>query len=695
MSRQKNTLPWDIVESALLSILAIALTLLPHSMAGFSSLLAVILAVFIPGYAAVLALFPRASDLALKERMLLSLGGDAVIAVLTALLLSIMGRIALSTLAQALAIISLPLIAVAYIRWALLPSGWRFIPSFGSNSLQAGRRKNANEQRRVLVILLSLAAIIIVSALDYSSYNNINNSANTITIMSTPSPTENEGKRLTEFYILDDSAQSTIEAGSRSTIVAGIVNREQRTSDYTLRLVVNGSILSEKSVKLKHNNSWEGALSYSIDSPANMQRIDLLLYRDGDFKKPYDERNIWVNVSRQEEAQNAAKEEIKSEENSVSKQMDLSKNGDSRLEHEGDSSTLAANPKSLRPSSPEENKSEIKAPQPSDTSSNTSSAQLSEQREEQKKNASENLSEAIAVKNISFKPLEINESGQNITLNLSSGVKTINASEAYQKAYESNKKNENGEGQGNNSISKGSESSLNNGFKSFSTNTSIPIINNKAATNPTTNPYSAPQKFYTRGKPGSSTLKKTNGPETATISEKVNNVSDAVKTGANNNKTNNNFSMIQVAALASGTDKSGSSGNQQTAAQKVSDKSNSDTLQHESANISKDALNSVASSNVASSNSTAANVTKQANKSANQSVNASKSISIKPKTSAPPDEESVRMAEMSKKIDSWVSSRGMNPSSSSNSYESDIIKFNNANKSVILGGGSTKTKKLG
>ncbi len=693
--RQKSSLPWDLLEAALLSLLTIELTLLPHDIVEFSAPLGIVLVIFLPGYSIILALFPRASDLAIKERMLLSLVASAIVAVLTALCLSIVGEIMPSTFASALAVISLALITIAYIRWAALPSGWRFIPSFGSDILPAGGRQGIKKQRRTYIILLSLAAVIIISAYAYSSHTN--NNANTITIMSTASPAENGEKKFTEFYILDESSQAPIEAGSRSTIMAGIINREHRTVDYTLRLVINDSILSEKSIKLNHNNSWEGPLSYTIGSPVNMQRLDLLLYKDGNFQKPYDERNIWINVSGQVVTPNKNMGESSSE----SEPKDLSDNSTAELQHNEESASDAINSQNSGASPIEENKPETEEAQPQDVISNTNSTSLSEQEKPQQNDTSENLSEVAAGENSSPKPLTINTSGGNKTWNFSSSTETMNVSDADQEAHETNATAGSPKGQENIGINRNPDSNLNNGFNgSFNINSSSSEIekikalvqsrinqskNNFSINKSMVNPYATAQKFYTRPKPGSTT------PDEPTALE-TNQISNTSKPEVKSGLDSNGIYKIQ-SAVTSGTDKSGSDSISQTTSEKTSDKSKSQS--NKNIDTPNETSNNVSADNTAKINSASTDVNNKVNISANKSANNPKNVSPQPKTSAQQDIEGVRMAEMSQKIDSWVKTRGMNPSKSSNNYKSDIIQFNGANNSVALGGQSAAVKKLG
>ncbi|MFB3765659.1 MAG: DUF1616 domain-containing protein [Methanotrichaceae archaeon] len=707
--RQKSSLPWDLLEAALLSLLALALTQLPRGIVEFGAPLGIVLVIFLPGYAIILALFPRASDLIMKERMMLSLVASAIVAALTAVCLSILGRAMLSTFVQALAVISLALVAAAYIRWASLPSGWRFVPNFGGDILQVGRRQNTKNQRRTYIILLSLAAVIVISAFAYSGHPN---NSGTITIMSTASPAENGGKKFTEFYILDQSSQATIEAGSRSTIMAGIINREHRTVDYTLRLVINNSILSEKSIELNNNHSWEGPLSYTVGSPVQMQRLDLLLYKDGNFQKPYDERNIWINVSGQTAVKNNNKEESESE----TRPKDLPENTKVELKDNGGSASVAVNLQNSQASAIEESKPEVETAQPpekasnivSDTSTNTvndtaantvanaNSASISDQKEQQPVAASE----VSAADNRSFKLTRINVSGGDIALNFSKSIREMNASDIDQDAFRTSVMTGNPDEQENNNRS--SENNSNSVFNIGSLkadqheaseqsqskqsgsianiqSSNTPPANNLSANKSIINPYATTQKFYTRARPGSTTSK-----------ESMN----TNKNEAQNGRDNNGVYKVESSS-ASGIDASS-----QIASQKVQDKSGSETgsqpvSQQSNKNTPNNSLNSVSSNNASKSGSSGDSADNQANKSINSQANASKSVSPKPKTSAPQDEEAIRMAEMSHKIDSWVSTRGMSPSSPSSSYKSDIIQFNSANNSVVLGGQSSKMKKLG
>ena len=58
----------------------------------------------------------------------------------------------------------------------------------------------------------------------------------------------------------------------------------------------NATIL-EKETTLDHNETWEMPVSYVLDDPGDDQKLEFLLYRDGNFTAPYRDLHLWVNVT--------------------------------------------------------------------------------------------------------------------------------------------------------------------------------------------------------------------------------------------------------------------------------------------------------------------------------------------------------------------------------------------------------------
>lgn len=687
MYRRKDTLPWDLLGAALLSALALALTMQPPELVKFSAPLGIILVLFLPGYAVALAMFPRAGDLSAKERLLLSLGLCIAISVLVAIGLSIMGGVEPVSLAQSLSAISLITIAIAYVRRASLPRGWRFVPSYRRDLWPIGRRQTMGIQRNAGAILLALAVVIVLSAFAYTYTTNI-----TTTITATPNRADDNG--FTEFYVVDESSPISVEAGSRSALIVGIINREHHAVDYTLRLALahtlKDSILSEKNIELDHNETWEKPVSYIVSDPGDMQRLDLLLYKGSDFSKPYQEKHIWINVSG-----SASQSDLKDISLSAAKPKDLHesdlKDDGGSLSEDGlkasrnDDSTggEAASKQSPQESSLEESKTEVlesQTPAP-DAVPSPSAQEPSEQKvlPQPGPDTKENIS------------------GENISLNYSKDIKVMNASDVDQEIYEVEQKIESPNKQENNinnigmNINKILNNSVSAIIKDINSSSGSPdsglnrshdrrlngseadiskkvraLEHNLTINTSSNNTPRAVQKFYTRPKPGSSISKES----AASAALKTSSSSEEEKSDTKSASDNSSVYRIQSETNASGRDAGISETGPEIEQATVLNKSNQTINVSSSAEINKSII------------------------SINDSSNSSKSAS-ELRTNTPQIDEKLRMAEMDRKIDSWVRTRGTGTSNTSQSYESEIIQFKGTNGSVVLGSQSKTPRRVG
>lgn len=127
--RITRQIPWFLIASILISLAALALAnLLAPPLKEAGSYLALALVVLIPGYLAVLFLFPSGGDLDLSRRLLLSLGASVLFAGLISLILYLTPRgLQPASLSTILSLLILPLAAVSYLRWRALPRSRRFI----------------------------------------------------------------------------------------------------------------------------------------------------------------------------------------------------------------------------------------------------------------------------------------------------------------------------------------------------------------------------------------------------------------------------------------------------------------------------------------------------------------------------------------------------------------------------------------
>ncbi|OPY53638.1 MAG: Y_Y_Y domain protein [Methanosaeta sp. PtaU1.Bin112] len=130
--------PRHLIASVLISAIALALVnLSPSSLQGILSPLALILVFFIPGYLAILCVFPGKNDLSGFRRALLCLASSAILAGALGLILRSTPRgLQSASLATILSFAAIFLAAVAYGRWSNLPRKRRFtlLPKRGLGS---------------------------------------------------------------------------------------------------------------------------------------------------------------------------------------------------------------------------------------------------------------------------------------------------------------------------------------------------------------------------------------------------------------------------------------------------------------------------------------------------------------------------------------------------------------------------------
>jgi uncharacterized membrane protein len=149
----------------------------------------------------------------------------------------------------------------------------------------------------ITVILLSLAALIYVIVIP------------------------KEGEKFTEFYILGPEGKAydyptSVREGNPSTVIVGVVNHEYALANYTMSISLNNTPLNNsahegnlgnvfpyiypiKSMNLTiaHNETWEKPVSYVLNHTGDRQKLEFLLYREGNFTGPYRDLYLWVNVS--------------------------------------------------------------------------------------------------------------------------------------------------------------------------------------------------------------------------------------------------------------------------------------------------------------------------------------------------------------------------------------------------------------
>jgi uncharacterized membrane protein len=294
LTRIKNSgnltrVPADLLIAAALVVSTLIFTLVPP----LSDLpvrvpVGLVMVLFLPGYALIAALFPRDDDLDGIERVALSFGLSIAVVPLIGLGLNYTPwGIRLTPVVVSLSIFTIVLLAAAHLRRATLPAKESFSVPF-RRSLSSLKEEMTTEETsrvdKILTVILVIAIISSISALVY--------------VIVTPK----QGEKFTEFYILGPGGMAydyptIVASGENSTVIVGIVNHEYELVNYTMLLEFNNATIMEMEAALDHNETWERPVSYALDDPGDDQKLEFLLYREGNFTAPYRDLHLWVNVT--------------------------------------------------------------------------------------------------------------------------------------------------------------------------------------------------------------------------------------------------------------------------------------------------------------------------------------------------------------------------------------------------------------
>ncbi|WP_348303256.1 DUF1616 domain-containing protein [Methanothrix sp.] len=317
--RTARQIPWYLIASILISLSAIALANLfapPLKEAG--SYLALALVILIPGYLAVLSLFPAAGDLDLNRRFLLSLGASLLLAGLISLILYLTPRgLEPASLATILSFLVLFLAALSYLRWSALPRNKRFV--IGAKRSYRSRRTSGRISSGFVSsrgpLLIALAAVLVLAGLALAFYHYQPG----MNFLSSP-------KGYTDLEVtwpkseLDGSSEgqyTTLTAGRDLEARARVDNHEGIPVNYSLRLAFDNSTIFVKGLRLADNETWESMLGFVLEGQPGRQRLDLLLFKEGDSTAPYKSEHLLVDLvddqsEDQEEMENSTNESMAS-----------------------------------------------------------------------------------------------------------------------------------------------------------------------------------------------------------------------------------------------------------------------------------------------------------------------------------------------------------------------------------------------
>ena len=291
MVNKPETMPADLLASMVLALATLVFTLTPLANLPVRIPLGLVMVLFVPGYTLIAALFPKKEDLEGIERIALSFGLSIAVVPLIGLGLNYTPwGIRLTPVVVSLAIFTVAMAAAAYMRRMNLPEDERFSIKFreGMNSLKQELLADDNSRLdRALSVLLVISIIISITALVY--------------VIVTPK----QGEKFTEFYILGPGGKAYdypthVLAGSKSTVIVGVVNHEYALVNYSMLLDLDNTSILQRNLSLQHNQTWEEPVTYVLNKAGDQQRLKFLLFKEDNFTAPYRDLHLWVNVSQKD-----------------------------------------------------------------------------------------------------------------------------------------------------------------------------------------------------------------------------------------------------------------------------------------------------------------------------------------------------------------------------------------------------------
>ena len=288
MKLKNEKMQSDLLAAIILALATLVFTLTPLADLPIRIPLGLIMVLFLPGYTLIAALFPRNGDLEGIERTALSFGLSIAVVPLIGLFLNYTPwGIRLIPVVVSLASFTIVMSSAAYIRRMNLPEEERFSIHFGE-TMHSMKEEILNDEKtrldKALSVILIITIIVSIVALVY--------------VIVTPK----QGEKFTEFYILGLGGKAydyptQVQVGNESTVIVGVVNHEYMLVNYTMQISLRNTSLKSIDLSLRHNETWEKPASYTINKSGDGQKVEFLLYKEGNFTHPYRDLHLWVNVS--------------------------------------------------------------------------------------------------------------------------------------------------------------------------------------------------------------------------------------------------------------------------------------------------------------------------------------------------------------------------------------------------------------
>jgi len=240
---------------------------------------------YFPGYTLTAALFPRREQLRSVERVALSLGLSIAIVPFIGFILNYTPwGVKLYPILISLTIFILVASLAAWYQQRRLPEAERLTASLDL-SLFPGRGQGFIDKALSMILIVTIVGAI--GAVSYAL------------------ATLQAGDSFTKFYILGldgkvESYPKEMVLGDETKVIAGIVNHEHEIVSYRLEVRING-ITNNKigPLLLKHEEKWEEAVSFIPDRAGEAQKVEFILYKNGQAEPCMKPLYLLVNVREQ------------------------------------------------------------------------------------------------------------------------------------------------------------------------------------------------------------------------------------------------------------------------------------------------------------------------------------------------------------------------------------------------------------
>lgn len=252
----------------------------------FSDVLRIILglpfALFLPGFLLTLVLYPRKDELEGLARIALSVGLSIIIVPLIGLVLNYLSwGVRLLPMMLSLIFFDIILIFLSWCRRTNLPEEERFALTFHIGSI---KWSNKTKGTKIIHTALLIAVFLLI--------------VTSVLILYSPKTGEN----YTEFYITSLNNVKTgypeqLQTGEYGTVKTVIINNEQQKTTYRMEIWVDGDIIQTISpINLENLEKWERNVSFKIEKPKDLAKVDFVLFRDGQDTKPYRQLRLLVEI---------------------------------------------------------------------------------------------------------------------------------------------------------------------------------------------------------------------------------------------------------------------------------------------------------------------------------------------------------------------------------------------------------------